>query len=112
MSAQILINDDSFELLAEGHALGPRRRLDAEALALLDDFARRDRMLLGERCPNAGLLALGRDLFAWLDGRGGALTTALSRALGPWLLEIRGPLKAQRGRMVAAARPLGALGRR
>jgi CHAT domain/AAA ATPase domain len=97
MSAQILIDDDSFELLAEGHALGPRRRLDAEALALLDDFARRDRMLLRERSPNAGLLALGRDLFAWLDGQGGALTTALSRAVGPWLLEIRGPLRPSAG---------------
>jgi hypothetical protein len=38
MPVQILIDDDSFELLAEGQALGPRRRLDAEALALLDDL--------------------------------------------------------------------------
>lgn len=93
MPAQILIDDDAFTLLADGHALGPRRRLDTEALALLDGFASRYRTLLCQRSPNAGLLALGRALFAWLDGHDGALTTALSRAVGPWRFEIRGPLR-------------------
>jgi hypothetical protein len=63
-------------------ALGRRRHLDEAAVLALKGFSDRYAGLLGSAQPAAGLLALGRDLYQWLDG-GGHMTELLQRAQRP-----------------------------
>ena len=72
MAATLFIQDDSLTLLADGKPIGPRRSLDADAIATLQGFGARYTALTHWREP-AALLTLGRDLHDWLDGPEGLL---------------------------------------
>jgi hypothetical protein len=65
-----------------------RRPLVAAPLADLN----RRYTLAGERGDGAELLAIGRALYAWLDGEEGWLAALRQNLSQPFVLEIRGPL--------------------
>lgn len=77
-----------FELLCKGSAVGRRRRLDTYAAAKLAEFSDRYGRLLNNSLPAAGLLALERDLYGWLEGESGQLTTLLQEADRPLRFEV------------------------
>jgi tetratricopeptide (TPR) repeat protein/CHAT domain-containing protein len=84
----ILAVDDSFNLMYGEAALRPPRHLDAVAVAALEDYGRRYYELLRSPHPAAGLIALGRELYRWLDGDGGHLYALLQRAIHPLRFEV------------------------
>jgi hypothetical protein len=84
----ILAADDAFEVLCGDAAIGGRRHLDAAAVEVLEGFARRYYELLKASQAAAGLLALGRELYRWIDGDGGQLTALLVQAPPPLRFEV------------------------
>ena len=84
----ILAADQGFEVLRAGSRIGRRRHLDVAAVSALKDFSDRYARLLDSAQPAAGLLALGRDLYRWLDGDGGDLTALLQQAQPPFRFEV------------------------
>ena len=84
----ILATDDGFELLCGAAPIGDRRHLDTAAVAVLEGFGRRYYELLPSPYAAVGLLALGRELYGWLNGDGGHLNTLLQRAVPPLRFEI------------------------
>src|ERR1700758_2992700 len=84
----ILAIDGGFELICGEAAIGERRHLDAAAVSGLEGFSRRYYELLQSSYAAAGLLALGRELYGWLDGDGGQLNTLLQRAERPLRFEV------------------------
>jgi hypothetical protein len=84
----ILAIDGGFELICGEAAVGVRRHLDAAAVSALEGFSRRYYGLLQSSDAAAGLLALGRELYGWLDGAGGQLNTLLQRAERPLRFEV------------------------
>ena len=90
MAATLFIQDDSLTLLADGKPIGPRRILDADAIATLQGFGARYTALTHWREP-AALLTLGRDLHAWLDGPEGLLRRLADEAAPPLLFTVHSP---------------------
>jgi tetratricopeptide (TPR) repeat protein/CHAT domain-containing protein len=86
--AGLFIVDGSFELLCGGSATGSRRHLDKTEVAELEGFAAHYGQLLKSRNAAAGLLALGHNLFGWLDGDLGELNKLLQQAPRPVRFEI------------------------
>ena len=80
--------DGGFELICGGSAVGARRHLDAAAVSALEGFSRRYYELLQSSYAAAGLLALGRELYGWLDGDGGQLNALLQCAERPLRFEV------------------------
>jgi CHAT domain/AAA ATPase domain len=66
-----------------------RRPLDAAPLAGLN----RRYAVARESADRAGLLAIGRDLYAWLDGAEGWLAALRGQLPRPFALEVRGSLE-------------------
>ena len=92
----ILAQNDRFEIIAGDQALGPRRDLDAKAVATLEGFAERYRLILHTPANAAAVPALGRDLYRWLDGDEGQLTTLISQARPPLRFVVQGPPRPSR----------------
>src|SRR5262249_55635107 len=89
----ILAIDDGFEVMCRDAAPGLRRHLDMDAVSALEGFSRRYSELLNGQGLNsshaaAGFLALGRELYGWLDGDGGRLSALLQRADHPLRFEV------------------------
>src|SRR5438132_26483 len=84
----ISIADDGFEVVCGTASLGPRRHLDADAVMALEDFSGRYGELLAAPQNAAGVLALGRELYRWLDGESGQLTGLLQQTPRPLHFEI------------------------
>uniref|UniRef100_UPI000E0C5FCD CHAT domain-containing protein n=1 Tax=Azospirillum brasilense TaxID=192 RepID=UPI000E0C5FCD len=84
------IDDLCFELLAGETSFGSRRPLDEAAVTVLKGFAGRYERLC-RRYDAAAALALGRDLFRWLDGGSRALGRLCEAAPRPCVFEVRGP---------------------
>jgi hypothetical protein len=77
----IWIDDGCFELLAGEASFGGQRSLDEAAVTALKDFAGRyERVHL--RYNAAAALALGRDLFRWLDADSDEAGRALQSEAG------------------------------
>jgi hypothetical protein len=83
----LFIVDGGYELLCGDVAIGRVRHLDAAAVATLEGFSGRYGQLLGSPHAGAGLLALGRELYGWLDGEG-QLHALLQRAERPLRFEV------------------------
>jgi len=83
----IVIRSDGFVLIGP-EPFGRHRPWDAETVAILESFGRRHPVRGATAVPTAGLLAIGRDLYRFLDGDGGALTALLKRAQSPLQFEI------------------------
>src|SRR3954462_13696207 len=86
----IWVDDGRFELLAGGASFAGGRSLDEAAVTALKGFTGRYERV-HQRYDAAAALALGRDLFRWLDGDGGALRPLRDEGPRPFLLEVRGP---------------------
>jgi hypothetical protein len=84
----ILAIDGSFELICGNAAVARRRHLDPAAVSALEAFSQRYGQLLNASHPAAGLLALGRDLYDWLDGGGRQLNALLQQADRPLRFEV------------------------
>jgi hypothetical protein len=84
----VLAAEDGFETLSGNVAVGARRHLDKAAVLVLEGFSRRYYELLQASQAAAGLLALGRELYRWVDGDGGQLNMLLQRADRPLGFEI------------------------
>jgi hypothetical protein len=87
----ISVDSERFEIVAGEEAVGPRRDLDEAAVRDLDGFAERYGVILRARSGAGAVLALGRDLYRWLDGDRGQLRTLIDAAPKPFLFEVRGP---------------------
>ncbi|MFE4514033.1 CHAT domain-containing protein [Kitasatospora sp. NPDC056783] len=86
-----MVEDDGFELIVGGEWLGSRRLLRESDVDWLTGVAGRyvDAVRGGSR--REVLLALGRELYGWLDGDRRWLTRLLDEAAAPVLFEVRGP---------------------
>ena len=73
--------------------IGRRRYLNDDTTAALEHFGKRYSTLLGAANRAEGPLALGRDLYRFLDGTGGDLTALLDRAPRPIYFEITAPTR-------------------
>jgi hypothetical protein len=84
----LFIADDGFDLVCGDVAVGRRRHLDAAAIAALEGFSHKYGHVLGSAHDGAGLLALGRELYDWLDGTERQLHALLQRAERPLRFEV------------------------
>jgi hypothetical protein len=84
----ILVFDGAFELVCGDAAVGRRRHLDAAAVSALEGFSGRYGQLLNSSNAAAGFLALGRELYGWLDGDGGQLNSLLQQVGPPLRFEV------------------------
>jgi hypothetical protein len=86
----IRIDHESFELVLDERSFGGRRLLSDAAVTSLEDFAARYRHI-HTRYDAAAALAVGRELYRWLDGDARALEQLREQAPRPFLFEVRGP---------------------
>src|SRR5215475_10726847 len=84
----LFIMDGGFELLCGDVAVGRPQHLDAAAIAALEGFSRRYGQLVGSPHSGAGVLALGRELYDWLDGKERQLHALLQWAERPLRFEV------------------------
>ncbi|MFD9067922.1 CHAT domain-containing protein, partial [Kitasatospora purpeofusca] len=91
MITGLVVETGGFELVVGGDGIGPRRMLQDSDVAWLTAVAGRyvDAVRGGSR--REVLLALGRELYGWLDGDRRWLTRLLDEAPVPVLFEVRGP---------------------
>ncbi|MFC8721413.1 tetratricopeptide repeat protein, partial [Kitasatospora sp. NPDC057198] len=91
MITGLVLEDGGFELVVGGEGLGTRRPLQDSDVAWLTALASRyvDAVRGGSR--REVLLALGRELYGWLDGDRRRLTRLLDEAVPPLLFEVRAP---------------------
>ncbi len=87
MTVELLVADRQLTL-QEGDETYFTRTLDNDALDALSGFAAGYAALVPKENNRDGLVALGRELFAWLDGHGRGLTRAQDNAPPPFVLEI------------------------
>jgi DNA-binding CsgD family transcriptional regulator len=78
----LAIGSDGFELICR-EPPGRRRPLDAAMVAILESYRERHDALLATDDATPGLLALGQELYRFLDGEAGALTALIDRAPRP-----------------------------
>jgi tetratricopeptide (TPR) repeat protein len=83
----LLTTDGGFVLLL-GEAVHDRCPLDPPAIDALKGFREHYSQLLNSSNADAELLALGRELYAWLDGADGRLQAFLRQATRPLRFEI------------------------
>ncbi|WP_405813062.1 MULTISPECIES: CHAT domain-containing protein [unclassified Streptomyces] len=87
----LVVEDGGFELVVGGDGIGPRRLLRDSDVAWVTAVAGRyvDAVSGGSR--REVLLALGRELYGWLDGDRRQLARLLDEAPTPLLFEVRAP---------------------
>ncbi|MEV0537661.1 CHAT domain-containing protein [Kitasatospora sp. NPDC050463] len=91
MITGLVVEDGGFELVVGGAGLGPRRPLrDGDADWLAGVAGRYVDAVRGSSRREV-LLALGRELYGWLDGERRWLRQLLEEASAPLLFEVRGP---------------------
>ncbi|MGW1966620.1 CHAT domain-containing protein, partial [Streptomyces sp. NPDC001935] len=97
MLTGLVVDSTGFELVVSGQRVGPRRLLQTFDVDLLNTVAGQyvDAVRTGSR--EQALLAVGRELYRWLDGDLGQLTRLLDAAPPPLRFEV-----------VASARPSAA----
>jgi len=90
----LVIDEASFELVDGSNVgAGRRRSCGSDHLAVLEGFADQYASLVAmRRMADGDLLVLGRELFSWLDGSDGALSSLLAGAPRPVVLEVRSPV--------------------
>ncbi|RUL95210.1 tetratricopeptide repeat protein [Verrucosispora sp. FIM060022] len=91
MATGLVLDDTGFEVLVDGERVGPRRTLSAEDATLLDTLAARYVRAVQANNDDEVFIALGRELFDWLDGEHRQLTGLLKQAPAPLIFEVQGP---------------------
>jgi hypothetical protein len=69
----------------------PRRIIQPADVVLLTGLARRYVRAVQARSRLEEFIAIGRELFTWLDGDSGQLSQLLERAARPLVFEVQGP---------------------
>jgi hypothetical protein len=88
------VEDGFVSLLDEKANFDVRRRLADTDVDHLKDISRRYRDLVARGAADHGeVLALGRELYAWVEGDEAWLTSLRASLLPPFEFEIRGPLQ-------------------
>jgi len=88
LRVQIEVRDSTLDLIVEG--VDPeRRRLPGDTLSRFADWAAQYEALCGRQDAAGRLLALGRELYAWLDGGDRWLTRLLDATIPPLVMEFQ-----------------------
>ncbi|MFJ4557774.1 CHAT domain-containing protein [Streptomyces massasporeus] len=129
MVTGLVVDANGFELVVDGKRVGPRRLLQTADTKLLTAVAGQYVDAVRNGSNEQTLLAVGRELYQWLDGDLGQLTRLLGEASAPLVFEVRAPAKpsaaawallrapyellaAPKGRFLAEAPELFAVARR
>ncbi|GGN83959.1 hypothetical protein GCM10010112_62830 [Actinoplanes lobatus] len=91
MATGVVIDGSGFEIVADGVRVGPHRALTDVDEALLSDLATRYLQAVQAHAGDDVFLALGRELWSWLDGDQGQMAAMLDRVSAPVTFEVRGP---------------------
>ncbi|GGN65415.1 hypothetical protein GCM10010112_26770 [Actinoplanes lobatus] len=91
MTTGLVLDDAGFEVLVDGVPVGARRPLGAPDVKLLLDVAGRYVDAVHAGSDDAVLVELGRELFDWIDGGRGRLSTCLEQVTAPLVFEVRAP---------------------
>ncbi|TCC00512.1 tetratricopeptide repeat protein [Micromonospora zingiberis] len=91
MTTGLVLDDTGFEVLIDGDRVGPRRTLGGDDAALLDGLAARYVRAVQANSDDGVFVALGRELYEWLDSEHGQLSALLKRAPTPLVFEVQGP---------------------
>jgi tetratricopeptide (TPR) repeat protein len=87
----LVVDSGGFEVLAGGERVGPRRLVGPGDVDLLKGLASRYVRAVHARSGDDVLAGIGRELYRWLDGDAGQLTSLLEQAAAPLVLEVQGP---------------------
>ncbi|MEW2387064.1 CHAT domain-containing protein [Streptomyces venezuelae] len=93
MVAGLILDANGFELVVDGRRVGPRRLLQTSDVDLLDKVAAQYVDAVRSGSKEQALLAVGRDLYRWLDGDLGQLTRLLDEASAPLVFEVQAPAR-------------------
>jgi tetratricopeptide (TPR) repeat protein len=100
----LVIDDAGFEILSGSERIGPRRLVTDADVALLTGFAARYVDAVQARSGDVVFLGIGRDLYRWLDGDHGQLSTVLEVADRPLVFEVRSVRRTPSDRVWAVLR--------
>ena len=92
MVTGLVVDGAAFEVLLAGGRVGSGRVLAAEDVSLLSGLGSRYARAVSSGADQGVLIALGRELSAWLEGDQGQLSGLLERAARPMVFEVRGPV--------------------
>jgi tetratricopeptide (TPR) repeat protein len=87
----LVVDDAGFEVLAGEQRIGPRRVIQPDDVELLTGLARRYVRAVQAGSRPEEFIAIGRELFTWLDGDSGQFTRLLEKAERPLVFEVQGP---------------------
>ncbi|MCX3286230.1 CHAT domain-containing protein [Streptomyces sp. NEAU-H22] len=93
MVTGLVVDANGFELVVDGERVGPRRLLQTADTELLTAVAGQYVDAVRSGSQERALLAVGRELYRWLDGDLGQLTRLLDEASAPLVFEVRAPAK-------------------
>ncbi|MFF0022328.1 CHAT domain-containing protein, partial [Streptomyces sp. NPDC005496] len=93
MVTGLVVDANRFELVVDGRRVGPRRVLQTADVELLTAVAGRYVDAVRNGSKDQALLAVGRELYRWLDGDLGQLTGLLDEASAPLVFEVRAPAR-------------------
>ncbi|MFD6433774.1 CHAT domain-containing protein [Streptomyces venezuelae] len=93
MVAGLIVDANGFELVVDGRRVGPRRLLQASDVGLLETVAAQYVDAVRNGSKEQALLAVGRELYRWLDGERGQLASLLDEASAPLVFEVRAPAR-------------------
>ncbi|MBB4715146.1 tetratricopeptide (TPR) repeat protein [Streptomyces luteogriseus] len=93
MVTGLVVDVNGFELVVDGERVGPRRLLQTADTELLTAVAGQYVDAVRSGSKNQALLAVGRELYRWLDGDLGQLTRLLDEASAPLVFEVRASAK-------------------
>ncbi|MDQ2883671.1 MAG: tetratricopeptide repeat protein [Actinomycetota bacterium] len=87
----LVVDGTGFEVLVGDERIGPRRVLEPADVELLEMLASRYVRAVQARSDAGVFVELGRELYGWLDGDQGQLSSLLERMPSPLVFEVRGP---------------------
>ena len=87
----LVVDGTGFEVLVGDERVGPRRVLEPADVELLAGLAARYVRAVQARSDAGVFVELGRELYGWLDGDQGQLSSFLERATAPLVFEVCGP---------------------
>lgn len=93
MVTGLVLDANGYELVVEGQRIGPRQSLRTSDVELLTAVAGQYVEAVRDGSKDEALLAVGRELYRWLDGELGQLTRLLDEAPAPLVFKVRAPAK-------------------
>jgi tetratricopeptide (TPR) repeat protein len=87
----LVVDGTGFEVLVGDTRIGSRRVLGQADVDLLQGLAARYVQAVQAHSDAGVFVALGRELYGWLDGEQGQLAALLEQAVTPLVFEVQGP---------------------